>query len=63
MFAFNINASFWTWMDEALKFKIVSAPREVYKELVENVKTTDDLARWIKTRSKSGLCIEPDATD
>lgn len=60
MFGFDINASFWTWMDGALKEGTISAPRKVYSEIVENVRVTDDLATWVKARRKNGLCIEPD---
>ena len=61
MFGFDINTSFWAWMDKALKADIIGSPREVYREVVENARITDDIARWVKTRRKDGLCIEPDA--
>lgn len=60
MFGFDINTTFWNWMDGALDSGSVAAPRAVYTEVVENVRTVDDLARWVKTRRKKGLCIEPD---
>jgi uncharacterized protein DUF4411 len=60
MFAFDINASFWAWMTTALESGIVVAPKKVYMEIVENVRMTDDLAIWVKTRRKKGLCVEPD---
>src|SRR5690349_1330148 len=59
MFGFDINTSFWAWMDQALSKGVVAAPRKVYSEIVENVRVTDDLARWVKARRKHGLCIEP----
>jgi hypothetical protein len=61
MFGFDINATFWNWIEGAAKSDIVVAPKAVYKEVVENVRTIDDLARWMKTRRKRGFCIEPDA--
>src|SRR6266849_6415840 len=61
MFAFDINTTFWKWMGEVLESGVVVAPQKVYQELVENVRITDDLARWVKTRRKNGLCIETDA--
>jgi len=61
MYGFDINTSFWTWMDQASRNGIVGAPRKVYTEIVDNVKGTDDLGRWVKARRKNGLCIEPDS--
>lgn len=60
MFAFDINSSFWSWLDGALKQGIVVAPQKVYREIVENIKQKDDLAVWVKSRRKNGLSIEPD---
>jgi Domain of unknown function (DUF4411) len=60
MFGFDINATFWNWLGGALESRIVVAPKAVYQEVVENVRTADDLSRWIKTRRKMGCCIEPD---
>ena len=60
MFGFDINATFWNWIEGAAKSDTVVAPKAVYKEVVENVKQIDDLARWMKTRRKMGFCIEPD---
>jgi hypothetical protein len=61
MFAFDINASFWGWMSDALDKGTVGAPKKVYEEVVENVRKEDELVRWVKARRKCGLCIEPDA--
>lgn len=60
MFAFDINSSFWGWLDGALKQRVVVAPQKVYKEIVENIKQKDDLAVWVKSRRKNGLSVEPD---
>jgi hypothetical protein len=59
MYAFDINSSFWAWMDKAIRVGDVGAPSRVFKEVVESVVTADELATWVKSRKKNGLCIEP----
>jgi hypothetical protein len=58
-FAFDINKSFWNWLDGALKKETVMAPAKVYKEIVDNTRPKDQLAVWVKSRRKNGLCVEP----
>jgi hypothetical protein len=50
MYAFDIHVTFWAWVNEALKQKLVGAPRQVYAEVVENVRVEDALGRWWKSR-------------
>lgn len=59
MYAFDIHTSFWAWMDGALKRGDVGCPRYVFKEIVENVRVEDNLARWMAARKKNHLHIEP----
>jgi hypothetical protein len=59
MYAFDIHTTFWTWMDGALKRGDVGCPRYVFKEIVENVRVEDNLARWVGARKKHNLHIEP----
>lgn len=62
LYAFDINRTFWNWLDEQLRNGVIACPKMVYKEIVDNQRITDKLAEWVKARQKKGLCVKPDAT-
>jgi hypothetical protein len=61
LYAFDINESFWAWLDDRILEGVVVSPKRVYEEVTANLKHQDALARWVKSRKRNGLCIPPDA--
>jgi hypothetical protein len=51
--------SFWEWMAGRVQDGYIVSPRRVYREVVENEKHQDELARWLRHRRDKGLCIAP----
>lgn len=60
LYAFDINESFWNWLDGQISEGRVAAPRRVYDEVTAHLGHQDTLAEWVRQRKNRGLRIEPD---
>ena len=58
-FKFERIKSFWVWLDGKIREGYVVMPKQIYKEIVEQVQSKDQLAQWVKNRREKGLCIKP----
>jgi hypothetical protein len=52
---------FWAFLHEQINAGVIRYPKMVYQEIVTNEERDDDLAKWMKTRRRSGLFAEPAA--
>jgi hypothetical protein len=55
----GIADSFWEWLAGQVQAGNIVAPRRVYREVAENQKHQDEVAKWVKHRREKGLCILP----
>ena len=58
-YAFEINSSFWAWLDGQLKAKTIRSPERVFREIMA-YKKDELLKQWVLARKADGLCVEPD---
>lgn len=59
LYAFEVNTSFWAWLDSQLVAKTVKSPQRVFQEIMQ-FRKDDPLKSWVHARRASGLCVEPD---
>lgn len=57
-YGFDIAPGFWTLIDQKAHEGVISSSMLVYHELVDE--SDDDLAKWAKQRSDTGLFVDPD---
>jgi hypothetical protein len=58
-YRFNVVGVFWAFLDSQIAGGTIRCPKLVYDEIVTNETATDELAKWVKARRRSGLFVPP----